>query len=347
MNKIINLLLLSLLVSCQQATAQWIKSSAKKQNIDENILIDVVGQLESLEESFSFVLIRNGFLISEHYFHGQSQDDLHDIRSATKTIVSTLIGVAIQNQFINSVDDKVIEYLPELKSVSGDSTINTITIEHLMNMASGIEWNEHKGDLLAWMNKTSPTSYLLSKDFVKEPGLQFNYNSATVHLLNLIIEASSEMTVMEFSNTYLFEPLGIKRIEWPKLKDGRPNGGFGIRIHPLDLAKIGQLFLNKGIWGNKRILSQDWIEAVMNPQMDLKKKFGALNDSKYGYLWWSGQYKSHKVYFALGYAGQFLAIIPSLKIIVCVTQNWALSKTSTQREDFVTELIVRLIEGSQ
>lgn len=324
----------------------WPRSSASQQNIDEDKLTIAVRKLAGLEQSYSFIVIRNGFLVSENYFHGRFKDDLHEIRSATKSVVSTLIGIAVQQGFIVSVEDKVLSYLPELKVNTGKQYLDSLKIRHLLNMTSGFNWNEHEGDLLRWQNHQNPTEYLLSKGFSEMPGEKFKYNSAAVHLLNSIIERSSGLKTAEFAEKFLWKPLDIDNVNWPKLADEIPNGGYGMSIHPLDLAKIGQLYLNNGTWDEIQILPENWSRQMMLQDKDLKIDFGAFEDARYGKLWWSGNYQNHKVFFALGYAGQFLAIIPDLNMVICVTQDWGLSNTATQREDYVTTIIADLIEAS-
>ena len=164
-------------------------------------------------------------------------------------------------------------------------------------------------------------------------------------MLSHILLNSTGLPPEAFAVRFLFEPLDISGTRWMKLRDELVNGGYGLEIKPRDLAKIGYLFLNEGKWEDKQIISQKWIDHSLQKNVDFDKAFGHLSDSGYGNLWWNGLAGDTRVFFALGYAGQFLVVIPEMDIVMVATQQWGISDDAMEREDFITELIKMTTEA--
>lgn len=334
-------------------TDGWHTSQAELQGLNFNKLSEIEGYLmKNFPNYQSLLIIKNGYLVYElcnkkpyENFsslilrtivsvalqlskksketlieeHGKS----HNLRSATKSIMSILLGIALDKQYISSIDEKIYKLLPDY-NFKKDTLKNEITIKHLITMKSGLASIEKGVNALKFLfNNGDWVKYILNLPLESKPGDKFVYNSANTHLLSAIISNATDMSTYDFADKYLFQPLGIKNVYWEKDKKGNNFGGGNLFMTPYDLAKIGYLYLNNGIWDGEVIISESWIEE------SLKSRYEWMYGYHYGYLWYTRIEKSeesgkkHITYSAHGAGGQKIFVIPELDIVVA-----AASKTS-------------------
>ena len=278
------------------------------------------------EEYFS----GHDFLYNGQNFHGNyiefDRNTRHDTHSATKSFTSILVGIAIEKGFIQSTADKIFNYFPDYVNLS-DQQKEKITVKHLLTMSSGFEWNEwdvpisqNNHDIIRLIFSSDPVYYILNKPVVTEPGTVFYYNGGTVDLLGQIVKRASGMEVENFSNTYLFGLLGITNYNWQTMYGSGVTCCHGdVYITPRDMAKIGYLYLKKGIWNGTRIISEEWVNNSIQKHITppVNWAYG------YGYLWWLRSYfTGSRFYFTInaeGWGGQQIIIIPSENMVVVFT----------------------------
>lgn len=271
----------------------------------------------------SLLVVKDGRLVVEEYFGTSGPDDLHDVRSVTKSVVSALTGVALARGDIGSLDDPISDYLgsllPDLEPDKG-----AITIRHLLTMTSGFEWDESggAGSYNEWIRSGDHLGFLLRKPFTAPPGAEFTYNSAAVHLLGVVLEQATVMQLPTLARFALFEPMGISVSRWEQLGGGYYNGGAGLDLRPRDLARFGQLFLQDGSSGGRQIIPADWIRFSTEERFDWRMHSGALRGISYGSLWWVVPGTSEPLYFAWGYRGQYVVVVPDLQLVVVATNDW-------------------------
>jgi CubicO group peptidase (beta-lactamase class C family) len=322
----------------------WSIASLISVGMNTERLATLINRIESnvYTEVHSVVIVKNDKLVFEEYFSGHdfdysgnnfhgdyvhfNRDTRHDTHSATKSFTSALVGVAIEKGFIQGVDDKIFDYFPDYSHLI-DQQKEKITIEHLLTMSSGFEWNEwdvpisqSNHDIVRLIFSSDPVYYVLSKPVVTEPGTAFYYNGGTVDLLGQIVRRASSMNVKNFSHIYLFEPLGITNYNWQTLYPSGITCCHGdIYITPRDMAKFGYLFLKKGIWNGERIISEEWVnDSFLNHiTPPVNWAYG------YGYLWWLKRYyangRAYHSFNAEGWGGQQIIIIPSENMVVVFT----------------------------
>lgn len=322
----------------------WSTASLISVGMNTERLATLINRIESnvYTEVHSVVIVKNDKLVFEEYFSGHdfnysgnnfhgdyvhfNRDTRHDTHSATKSFTSALVGVAIEKGFIQGVDDKIFDYFPDYSYLI-DQQKEKITIEHLLTMSSGFEWNEwdvpisqSNHDIVRLIFSSDPVYYVLSKPVVTEPGTAFYYNGGTVDLLGQIVRRASSMNVKNFSYTYLFEPLGITNYNWQTLYPSGITCCHGdIYITPRDMAKFGYLFIKKGMWNGKRIISEEWVnDSFLNHiTPPVNWAYG------YGYLWWLKRYyangRTYHSFNAEGWGGQQITIIPSENMVVVFT----------------------------
>jgi CubicO group peptidase (beta-lactamase class C family) len=269
------------------------------------------------------VILRDGHLVSEHYFNGDSFDTLHDIRSATKSLTSMLMGIAVQKDLVHSVDDSIALYLLGLPKDGKEK----ITVKDLLNMRSGLD--AYDDDPLSPGNEDSLDA---SSDWIRAvyavpvklaPGAKYVYCSLNAFLTGAIVENVSHMSLSQFAKTELFDPLGIQRFSWRQVPVGRNTGQGNLSITTRDEAAIGQLMLSDGVVNGRRILSHGWIAKSLASQV-------AISDSDpyadfYGYMWYTkaepvGDHRV-EVHFASGNGGNKIYVIPSLHMVLAITSS--------------------------
>jgi len=271
----------------------------------------------------SIIVVRKGKILVEDYFNGEDRDTLHDIRSATKSIGSALLGIAIDRGYIEGVNEKLYDFFPEYrKGKHWDDRKNRITLEHVLNMTTGLDtddWSDpsgSQGSETLLIESSDFVDFMLSLPLVHEPGERWAYSTGTSHMMGAVIEKATGMSVVEFADQYLFQPLGINAYQW-KIAQGGAHTGGGFRMRAMDMARFGQLFLLKGSWQGKRILSEEWIlqsaQSFHSPTRDLH----------YGYQWWKTGFRvngrRHDAVFAVGNGENFIFLFPEIETVVALT----------------------------
>ena len=325
-------------------------SSLGEVNIDSTLIEKAVNDINrgKYKEVHSMLIFKDDELVFEEYFKGHKfkydttnhhgelvtwdRTMLHSIMSVTKSITSACIGIAIEKGFIESVHQSIFDYLPEYQHLNIDGK-DKITIEHLLTMTSGLDWNEWalpygnpKNDVIMMNYAEDPVTYVLNKSLIDEPGKSFKYAGGCNILLGEILKNATKMNIDEFSGKYLFEPLGIAPYYWSQYKNGVVDAAGSLKITPRDMTKIGVTFLNKGIWNGEQIISEHWVDksAVSYPGNSWLNNWDDHWGMRgYAYMWWTHQFvKSSKrinMYYAAGWGGQYIMVIPELNTVVVFT----------------------------
>jgi CubicO group peptidase (beta-lactamase class C family) len=277
-------------------------------------------------------------IVFQSYYNAQKKDSLHDTRSAFKSLTAILIGIAIDKGFIKSVNQKVYDFFPDYqKPAVWDKRKDSLTIEHLLTMKSGFnceEWNGDK-DCEDEMEATNDwIKFCLDLDFKNNPGSKWDYTSINAMILGGVIANSSRMSVSEFAEKYLFNPLKIIKYRWTKDPLGHETTAGSFYMSPADMLKIGEVVLNNGVYNEERIVSAKWIEQITQ-RITLIENFSNVRISKnkqaipqptyYGYMWYNEQVKTEKLdynlIFASGNGGQYIIVAKELDLVVAFTGN--------------------------
>lgn len=297
----------------------WELASPKSVRVNGSQLNDAIENAGKIERMRSLLVIRNGKLISENYFSSTDQETLFDVRSVTKSVIGTLVMKALDKGELSSLDKEII--LPEIYAPSEDH--QRITFRHLLSMSSGVEWDEWTNTSYNdWVTSIDEIQHILDLPFVNEPGTTFTYNSGAVHILGKALEHEVGMTIPEYADQELFGPLGIDEVKWEQLATG-VNGGAGIDLRARDLARIGQLYLQEGISGDDELLTSSSISDLTTPKHNFESVFGDVSKLSYGFLWWTVKLP-FDAYMAWGYGGQYIIVVPELKMVVVTTTDWTL-----------------------
>jgi CubicO group peptidase (beta-lactamase class C family) len=279
------------------------------------------------------IVVRHDVLVYEHYFRGSGAHTTHRIASISKSVVALLAGIASDHGWLKRIDARVFSYFPggsDLRSQDKD----TITVQDLLTMSSGLSWPEFAvpysdpANIVQRMAQASdPYRFVLDRPLAATPGTTWHYNSGGVELLGGILMKITHQPLDKFAQQALIDPLGIWDGDWVWVR--APNGKFaaswGLYLCPRDLAKIGQLVLNHGAWHGHRIVSAKWINEMTSPQVPLFRLANNFHATSYGYLWWLGQSRvgGREISWVagIGYGGQKLYVVPSLDLVVVVTAS--------------------------
>jgi len=297
----------------------------------------------------SCIVANSNEVLYEQYFEGEDgkygfrkfkRDDLHELRSATKSIVSVAIGICLDQGLIESVNSPIVQYFDEYNGLFSEEW-NQITVENLLTMMSGIKWNQSgtrsKDDVdseIEMEKSDSPIRFVLSQPIVEAPNTKFVYNSGNTVLLGKIVEKASGKSFERFANEYLFIPLGVEKYKWWPSVDETYWTHAGLLLRSIDMCKIGQLLLNKGKIGSNRILSESYIE-----EMSSKREV----NPGYGYQFWRKTFDVNDhgfhSYYAAGNGGQYIFVFPFDDLTVVFTGGNYHSELQDQPFDILYALL--------
>ena len=268
----------------------------------------------------SVVVVRHGEIVFEDYPDPRiySERLLHNLYSVTKSVTSILIGIAIGEGTIGSVDERVVDFFGDREIAHLDERKRRMTVEDLLTMRSGLSWIGPDDMHHSWgdgLRSGDPVQYALDRPMVHEPGSVWYYNGGCSHLLSAILTEATGMSTLAFANESLFGPLGIDRVRWPQDPNGIYFGGQDIWLTPHGMAKLGQLYLNDGVWNGEQIVPADWIAD------STRSSASTWSGEGYGYQWWL--FPESGIFHAAGAFEQRIYGIPDLDMVVVMTaRNW-------------------------
>ena len=317
-----------LLAGCSDSTAPrtivdlslpWARATPAEAGIDATALARAVSQATAASRCRSLLVARHGTLVLEQYFGGVDSTTRFDVRSVTKSVVSSLVGIAIAQGKLPGVSTTVGAYLGPPDTL--DAGDRAVTVAQLLTMTSGYSWNETSGgDYNLWILSSDHVQFLLDRPQVNIGS--FTYNSAAVHLLGVLVQTAVAMPLAAFADTVLFQPIGIRGAQWEALENGTVNGGSGIALSGRDLLRYGQLVLQRGRSGSHQVVPEQWVAAMTSPQFSWRETDGPQHGVTYGRLWWTADGPPVAAEFAWGYGGQFVYVVPSLDLVVVATTAW-------------------------
>ena len=298
-------------------TAVWRFSTPEEQGMDSGLLSAMLGEI--LEKNYaidSVTVVRNGYIVADARIHPFNSTSKHNIYSCTKSVVSALVGIAIDQGYIEGLQQPVLSFFPQRTIANRDVNKEAMTLEHLLTMTTGFRCQDsylHRWSGLNQMRESEDwVQFVLDLPMEGEPGERFEYCNGASHLLSGIIQETTGVSANEFAEEHLFGPLGISDVDWSSSPQGISVGYSELRMHPQDMAKIGILYLNEGRWDGEQIVPSEWVVSSTNPFIS------ATLEDGYGYQWWVDD---SGMYLALGYRGQFIFVIPEKEMVVVFTSS--------------------------
>jgi CubicO group peptidase (beta-lactamase class C family) len=275
----------------------------------------VVAEGEHLPRLHSLLVSLRGELLLEHYFHGIKATRHENIKSASKSVISALVGVAIDRGLIRDVRQPIAEFLPELSANNVAPEKKQITIEDLLTMRSGLETTSNR-NYGAWVRSSNWVRWALNRPLLSPPGEQMIYSTGNTHLLSAILTKASGGDTRKFAQEALGDPLGFTVAAWPRDPQGVYFGGNDMLMRPKDMLKIGELYLHRGRASDKQVIPEPWIDASWTTRTR-----SSFSDQEYGYGWWKRDMAGFSTYFAWGFGGQYIFVVPDLDVVVVSTSS--------------------------
>ncbi len=299
-------------------TEGWQISTPEKQGFDSTRLADGLTAIkENGTPIHSLLIVRRSSVILDATFYPYNASTYHDVASVTKSVMTTLIGIAAdQGKF--SLDQPIMSFFPNRSIANRDARKEHITVRHLVSNSSGLDCTAAEGEKTLDEMKDSVDwiQFVLDRKVIYDPGTHFEYCSPGMHLLSAILRQATGMTALEYARINLFEPLGIHDVYWPTDPQGYNHGWGDLALYPQDMAKIGYLFLHEGRWDGKQIASREWIHQATKRQMDT----GASENEDYGFGWWVSRPDADIPYYmASGRGGQRILVAPSIDMVLVTT----------------------------
>lgn len=299
----------------------WTTAAPADVDMDPDVLAGAANAAAAVDRFRSLVVVRRGKIVLERYFGGTDLDTPADVRSVTKSVVSILTGIALDRGELAGLDQPIGGFLraPEYDLRPEHAAI---TVRHLLTMTGGFEWSEVGNDVSTyndWVLSPDPVEFLLSRPVSHTPGGEFAYNAAAVHLLGVVLEEATGQSLPQYADRVLFGPLGIASRTWEPLGDGHVNGGSGLDLRPRDLARLGQLMLQRGWSGGVSVVSAPWVSASTTRRFGWTIAEGAMARVSYAFLWWLDL--DRDAFFAEGYRGQFIYVMPGADLVVVATTD--------------------------
>ena len=285
----------------------------------------------------SLLVSHKGVIVLERYFNGARSTQPANIKSASKSVISALVGIAVGRGAIKSLDQKIVDYFPELAS-DAEPRKREITIEDLVTMRSGLESTSGR-NYGAWVRSPNWVRFVLKRPLVDDPGTRVEYSTGTTHLLSAILTQATGRSTWQFAQEELAKPLGFNLARWPQDPQGIYFGGNEMLMTPRQMILFGELYLNGGRAGDRQLIPRQWVDRSDDGVG--RSRWGS--DREYGYGFWIREFAGHKSFYAWGYGGQFIFIVPGLDLVVVTTSRSDVSRERRDHLDQIYELVETLI----
>lgn len=293
-------------------SSDWAISAPAAEGID---LARLEAGVEALENSslFSVLVVRNDSLVFEEYFNGSARSSSNNVHSASKSVLGAALAIAVERGDIPSLDTRVSDVLPEYFTGS-ESSRSAITLRDLMTMSAGLSWTEDETEYKI-ESSTDWVAAVLGQRMASTPGTSFTYSTGNTHVLSAIIQRATGMGTCEFVHQYLFSPMNVTAEHWGRDPQGVSSGGYNLYLTPRELAKFGLLMLHDGTWKGQQLVPAKYIQEAQRTVFDVDAT------TSYGELFWVRTIAGHRTFFAWGWGGQFVYVIPDEDLVLVITQN--------------------------
>jgi CubicO group peptidase (beta-lactamase class C family) len=305
----------------------WKVSTPEEQGLDPMLVAEMYYNAEKLETIYSLLIIKNDHLVAEKYFNQGSVDQKDRLQSVTKSYTSALVGIALEQGYLSSVDQNMLDFFTEIVDRITDPRKEQITIRQMLQMRAG--YPSEETNPIFWDGLLSGHYLPLIEEFplIADPGTEFNYSNLTSNWLGIIVHQVTGTNLKSFAEEYLFQPIGVEAGEWGTDAEGHNNGCGDLHFSARDAAKFGLLYLNDGVYEGKQVVATDWVhDSLQRYSKNINATGGfpanwglSISDIGYGYQWWSAKAGDHHLDFAWGHGGQFIVLVDELDMVIVLT----------------------------
>jgi CubicO group peptidase (beta-lactamase class C family) len=287
----------------------------------------------------SLLVSHRGTLVLERYFNGVRAGQPANIKSASKSVIAALVGIAVAKGHIKHADQPIVDYFPELAK-DPERRKRDITIDDLITMRSGLESTSGR-EYGAWVTSRNWVRYVLAQPLVDEPGTRVEYSTGSTHLLSAILTRATKKSTWQFAQEELAKPLGFSLAQWPRDPQGIYFGGNEMLMTPRQMIRFGELYENGGRIGERQLIPGEWVDKADDGVG--RSRWGS--DREYGHGFWIRDFGRHKSFYAWGYGGQFIFVVPSLDLVVVTTSRADVSRERRDHNDAIYQIVEEHIVG--
>jgi len=330
----------------------WEVATPADQGLDPKLVADLYRHAAELPSLYGLLVVKNGHLIAERYFNGGTLQQRADLASVTKSYTSALVGIALDQGCLSSVDQRMIDFFPEFADEIDDPRKEQITIGDILKMRSGYPWEEMTPPYLDMLFSNNDwLGNIIEFPLTSDPGTKFGYSNLTAHLLGVIVARACDTSLLSFGQQYLFSPMNARVGAWWYDANGYYNGGGGISFTARDAAKFGLLYLNHGEYAGNQVIPADWVRDSLRTYSEnlYNNRLGSyFRDIGYGYLWWSARAGGHRFNYAWGHGGNLIILLDDLDMVIVTTANslpgiWG--EEAWEKEGAIIDLVGRFIKS--
>jgi CubicO group peptidase (beta-lactamase class C family) len=328
----------------------WRLSSAEEQGVDPAKLSAAYEAAARLSNIYSLLVAKNGYLIAERYYNGRDAFDPHLTASATKSYTSVLLGIALRENVLTSLDQTMMGFFPEFAGQPHDPEKDDITVRDLITMRSGYP-NDSESPYIEMLRGSSDwLPYLLELPLQDSPGTTWAYSNLSAHLVAVLLARAANTTLLDFAQAQLFGEIDVVLHGWPRDANGYYYGSGDMQFTTRDMARFGLLYLNQGVLDGRQVVPAEWIEESWGDySVTPYSNYGSyFRNCRYGYLWWHADVGVWDVHYAAGHGGQIIAVVPELNMVVISTadsQDYGDSAWPKERAMF--DLVGRFVASLQ
>jgi CubicO group peptidase (beta-lactamase class C family) len=303
---------------------EWRTSTPEEQGIGSASISAMLQEIQREDLAVHSVLVvRHGYLVSETYYPPYTRETRHPVHSISKSVTSAVTGIALEDGHVRSVQQKVLDFFPEIARETTDEYLKDLTVEHLLTMSAGFNTTtlpNYAGKDASDASFDAVEYILTHSNVLRRPGETFFYDSGMPQVMSAILQKTSGLTLEAYAQKSLFGTMGITDFSWESDPQGMTLGYSGLSLRPLDMSRWGYLYLHGGQWNGKQLVPADWVRASTTKHIETKGLMNAAEDDGYGYYWWIDSFGG---FSAHGHGGQYIFVLPGLDMIVVFTGDLA------------------------
>lgn len=293
--------------------------------LDSVRLAEVLDRATELPQLHTLLVARHGEIQAAHHFRGPGLDAVTNVKSVSKSILSALVGIAIEERHLEGVNQSIAPFFEDHLGADADSGKQMITIGHLLSMQSGLE-RTSGGNYGRWVSSANWVRYAITRPLVEEPGGRRLYSTGNTHLLSAILTQATGQNTWSYAHERLVEPLGLTLPRWTTDPQGIFMGGNNMELTPRDLVRFGELYRNDGRLDGQQIIPSWWVRASLTPRTPARRR-----GEGYGYGWFTSEVRGHPMFYAWGYGGQYIFVVPDLELTVVMTSDPHVARRRSHR----------------
>jgi CubicO group peptidase (beta-lactamase class C family) len=334
-------------------------STPAEQGLDPMLIAELFNNAAELETLYGLLVIKDGYLIAEDYFNGGSVEQQTFMASATKSITSAIVGIAMDQGCLTSLDQKMIDFFPEFSDQISDPRKEQITIRDLLQMRSGYVWEEREQYMDSFFSSRGYwLPFIVKFPLTSDPGTDFGYSNLTSHILGVIVARACDVDLKSYAQEHLFSLINVELGEWSVDEDGYNYGSHGISLSSRDRAKVGLLYLNDGVYDGNQVISAEWVENSLQRYSSgidisgwipgITSRVGYYKDIGYGYQWWSAKAGDHYFYYAAGHGGNQIILLDEFDMVIVTSADRLygdFGESAWDKEKAIIEIVGKFINS--